>query len=405
MKKRMAAFMCGVCVLANATAAMAFSQYDYEMKYLYDVKFDCLWADYPTFGELVGFQSSNDLNLDLFINSEWGEQTAKNFYTYVTYAKDPMNENLVAYWERQGLVKEAYLQEPEEGEETEEAETAQEETEAPVPDENGIIDDYYVYSPVGAKGQTETSYPCIIVNHGGGEPAYQAETFGYCQIAAREGIILIMAENEEPENLYNILQKVKTEYPIDESRIYATGSSMGAGQSITLAATYPTLLAAITQLDVAPKFVDQTENQEAFDAVKEAGIAVVNIAGLADKYGAYPLGVNEMNSVSGWNDLVTVTGNEDYCLTEEESAELAANSLNIAEHITGGKFEETSFLYPVNNKVMVNDFTNGDGINNLRVIVVDNKGHIPSGYDAEYSWEFMKHFSRSLETGELVYTE
>ena len=405
MRRKVAAALCAVCVMANTVSAFAFSQYDYEMNYLYDVEFDCLWADYPTFGELVGFQSSNDLNLDLFINSEWGEQTAKNFYTYITYAKDPMNENLVAYWERQGLTKEAYLQEIESEEGEEATEAVEEETEAAVPDENGIIGDYYVYSPSGSKGQTDVSYPCIIVNHGGGEPAYQAETFGYCQIAAREGIILIMAENEESENLYNILQKVKSEYPIDETRIYASGSSMGAMQSINLAVAYPNLLAAITELDVAPKFVDQKENQEAFNAVKEAGLAVANIAGLADKYGAYPLDSNDMNSVSGWNDLMTVTGNEDYCLTSEESAELSTNSLNIAEHITGGKFEETSFLYPTNNKVMVNDFTNADGINNLRIIVVDNKGHIPSGYDAEYSWDFMKHFSRNLETGELVYTE
>ena len=403
MKRRIAAAICAMCVMANGMTSLAFSQYDYEMKYLYDVTFDCLWADFPTFGELVGFQSSNDLNSDLFINSEYGEQTAKNFYTYVTYAKDPMNENLVAYWERQGLIKEAYLQETEETEDGETAETA--ETEEAVPDENGIIGDYYIYSPTGAKGNTEESYPCIFVNHGGGEPAYQAETFGYCQIAAREGLILIMAENEDSENLYNILQHVKSEYPIDESRIYASGSSMGAMQSINLTVAYPTMLAAITELDVAPKFVDEAENQEAFDAVKEVGVAVVNIAGLADKYGAYPLDTNKMNSISGWNDLMTVTGNEDYCLTSEESAELAAGSLNIAEHLAGGTFEETSFRYPTNNNVIVNDFTNEDGINNLRIIVVDNKGHIPCGYDAEYSWEFMQHFSRNLETGELVYTE
>ena len=105
MKKRIALLLGAACLAGNVCSVSAVPQYDYEMKYLYDQKFDCLWADYPTFGELVGFQSSNDLNLNSFINSAWGEQTAKNFYTYITYAKDPMNENLVAYWERQGLHK------------------------------------------------------------------------------------------------------------------------------------------------------------------------------------------------------------------------------------------------------------------------------------------------------------
>lgn len=386
MKKRIALLLGVACLVGNVCSVSAVSQYDYEMKYLYDQKFDCLWADYPTFGELIGFQSSNDLNLNSFINSAWGEQTAKNFYTYITYAKDPMNENLVAYWERQGLHKEAYIQEDQEK-----------------ADADGIIGDYYLYTPAGAAENAEEAYPCIFVNHGGGEPAYQAETFGYCQIAAEEGLVLIMAENEDSENLYNILQKVKKTYPIDESRIYATGSSMGAMQSINLSAAYPTLLAAITTLDVAPKYISQEE--EAFAAVKEAGLPVISIAGTVDKYDAYPIDTNPMNSVSGWNDLMTVTGNEDYCLTSEESAELAKNSMNIMEHMTGGKFEETSFDYPHNNKVYVNNFTNSDGVNSLRIVVVENKGHIPSGFDATYSWDFMKNFSRNTETGEFIYNE
>ena len=84
MKRRIAAAICAMCVMANGMTSLAFSQYDYEMKYLYDVTFDCLWADFPTFGELVGFQSSNDLNSDLFINSEYGAADGQKFL-YLCY--------------------------------------------------------------------------------------------------------------------------------------------------------------------------------------------------------------------------------------------------------------------------------------------------------------------------------
>ena len=102
---------------------------------------------------------------------------------------------------------------------------------------------------------------------------------------------------------------------------------------------------------------------------------------------------------------MTVTNHEDYCLTAEETSDLAKNSLNVIEHLTGGRFESTRIEYPTNNEVFINDFTNENGITDLRIVVVENRGHIPSGYDAEYSWDFMKHFSRDTETGESIYTE
>ena len=395
MKKKLAIILSAACVLGSTITASAGTQYDYEMKYLYEQNFDCLWLENPTFGELVAFQSSNDFNLYNFVNSAWGEQTAKNFYTYITYAKDPMNPNLVAYWKRQGLLKESYR------DLSSETET---DTEQESPDENGIIGNYFVYSPIRPEADPNTKYPCIIVNHGGNEPAFQAESFGYCQIAAREGIILIMAENNDAENLYQILEKVKQEYPVDETRIYGAGSSKGSANTMIFSAEYPNLLAAITTLDVPPKYLTEEETEN-YQAVKEGKLPLFDLAGLADKMLAYPMNTNAKNNISLWNTLMTVTNHEDYCLTDEETSDLAQNSLNVIEHLTGGRFESTRIEYPTNNEVFINDFTNENGITDLRIVVVENRGHIPSGYDAEYSWDFMKHFSRDTETGESIYTE
>ncbi len=369
-----------------------YHEYDYELKELYDQQFDCIWIEGDaTFADLVALQSAPTLDLEKFINSAYGEKTAENFYTYITYDQDPMNEELVAYWEEKGLTKEYY------------------------PDESGEeegIGDYYVYSPNGSKGNFDTSYPCILVIHGGGEPAYQAETFGYCQIAAEEGIILIMAENQDVEALSTIFETVAEEYPIDRSRVYASGSSAGGRASKLLAATYPTMLAAVAPLDNAPVY-NGTEEQ--LEESEKYGLAVISIGGLQDKYYRFNLqqGVDEtydrhaeiLDGTDGWNRMLRACGIEGYELTPEQVRENRDYSTELIPALTGYEYENTTIDHRTNSRTYVSTITNTDGIVTLCQVLTENHGHMPSGYDAEYAWNFMKHFSRDLDTGMLIYTE
>lgn len=383
--KTAAIFLVGVMVIAFAscqkTQVTESAVYDYEMKSFYDTRFDCIWIEgRPTFAELVAFQSSEKLDLDLFINSAMGEKTAQNFYTYITYAQDPMNKDLVAYWAEKGLDKIQFGGE----------------------DESDPSDRYYLYVP--ANIQAGETFPVIIVNHGGGEPAYQAETFGFCEIAAEERIILIMAEDTSSANLYAIYQDVKAAYPVDETRVYATGSSMGAMASKSLAANYPNLLAAIAPLDICPGFSEGTDVQRA--AVQENGLPMIFMVGTADKYGIEMIGFTEFinfNTVEEWNALLKLQGYEEYAITAEESADMAANSANAIERLTGRRVQSTQTINYENTRIHVGAFENEEGINDFTFVVTENRGHLPAGYDAEIAWDFLKNFARDVETGELIY--
>lgn len=398
MKKRVLAILVAVALMLSVGSAFAVHQYDYEMKYLWDKNFDCLWIeDNPTFGELYYFQSAPTMNMEKIINSAYGEQTAKNFYTYITYAQDPMNPQLVAYWQRQGLLKEAFYDDAEV--------------------DDGIEGDYYVYSPVGALEAGEL-LPCVIVNHGGGEPAFQAETFGYCQIAARDGAILIMAETTSAENVRVIFEHLIEEgYPIDRSRVYATGSSAGGNASMSQAQSDVKWLAAIVPMDQPPEFRNGISD-EAYNDFITYKMPMMFIGGWQDKYhqldghddgtelkgGRSFMGFMTEEDCEKWNLLLDCFGVEGYDLTLEQKLANVQYSLNVVENYTGLWFEHQEIINDNDNIIIFsNSFTDKDGIESLRSIMVNERGHIPSGFDAEIGWSFMQQFTRDQETGMSIY--
>ncbi|MTI58644.1 MAG: hypothetical protein FH762_01425 [Firmicutes bacterium] len=389
--------------------------YNYETKYLYDVNFEYLHiADNPTptladvlvhlsTGPVPAFmlkpeheEFSHRVDVEEFINSAIGEKTAKNWYTYIMYPQAPMNPNLLEYWERRGLTKEAYYDEEDDN-------------------NDGITGDYYVYSPIGAKESNNKSYPAIILFHGGGEPAYQTETFGFCQIAAEEGIILIAPETfgegdtlaKKTGNINKVLQKVKEEYPIDESRLYAVGSSMGGGSSLAFSLVNIKSVAACAVMDqpVSLDTVRGSVTDKEIKNIQTYGLPIVYVGGLADMYGLYGMRdwkyfyASEGNFdkyIAGWNKLMEafeITGHD---LTREKRQEYADNPRNMIEYHNGYPLDNVETINYLNNTLYKGTF---DGVDDLCSIIVENRPHMPVGFDAENIWEFLSKYSRDLKTG------
>src|SRR5215468_4569772 len=53
------------------------------------------------------------------------------------------------------------------------------------------------------------------------------------------------------QDVYDVLAEVKRRYPVDEDRVYLTGSSMGGGAALWLALTRPDLWAAVAPVCAA----------------------------------------------------------------------------------------------------------------------------------------------------------
>lgn len=372
--------------------------YNYAEKYLYDVNFTYAQTDTltnPTLAQVVTFLSTGRqegfaprVDMDAFINSALGKKTAQLWYAYMTWYDDPMAPGLIKYWADNGLVKEAFYDD------------------AGVDD--GISGNYYVYTPADAANSGE-QYPLLVLFHGGGERAYQVETFGFCQLAASEGIILVAAENTgDYDSITAIIQKVEADYPVDPSRVYAAGSSAGGNAAMAYSVGHLTDIAACAVMDqpatLATRWFAASEEQIA--SMQQYTLPLVYVNGTADMYGLCGMQDREFwetsegaedQFISGWNSLMAAFGIEGKDLTAEQRIAYADNPANEAELYQGYPFDSVENIDETGTSAIYE--CTMDGVSTLRLYIVENRAHMPSGYDAQNIWNFISQYSRNLETG------
>lgn len=371
--KRMFALLLAATMLFGAVSALAEApSYDYPTKDFFSQPIPEPKAPYIPDGtpiiSMVQYLAASNFDTEAFINSEYGEATSIFQKTsYSGYLSD-MDENLLAYWKERGVVKEGFNL-----------------------DNEDKKDDYYVYTP--ADMEDGAVYPMIIVSHGGGSNCFAVEGMGFINMIPEEKFILATAEDTGVENLYAVYGTVTEKYPVDKTRVYATGTSAGGMASVSIAVAHPELIAAIAPNDIAPS-LSATEEQLA--KLRETVVPMNFTTGLADKYYPYPL-----TKVNGYNTLLSAFGMEAYAMDPAEVDALVADSMDIIEHATGIRFPDVRIVNYINNRLYVADFANADGVVVLRINVVENKPHMFTGYDARNAWDFMKQFSRDLETGAL----
>lgn len=93
------------------------------------------------------------------------------------------------------------------------------------------------------------SVPLVLGFHGGGDSSmYLTFVAGWWEIAHQNNFLFVSVENHmdvTATEAVALLDALKKRYPIDESRVYATGFSMGSGKSWDLFQEYPDLFAGI----------------------------------------------------------------------------------------------------------------------------------------------------------------
>lgn len=124
---------------------------------------------------------------------------------------------------------------------------------------DGFPHTWYEYIPEHLRG-TQEKVPLLFFFHGVNcVPLYGAEQSGWHDIADREGFIVVYPAPARFKawNIYNdpalpsdfafvlaLIEHMKTVHPIDETRIYISGFSMGSMMTQALASVYPHIFAA-----------------------------------------------------------------------------------------------------------------------------------------------------------------
>lgn len=89
-------------------------------------------------------------------------------------------------------------------------------------------------------------YPLVFWLHGGGNSIEAEENMtGFARLAAREGFMLAVPQNTNPDKVEEILENVASRYPLDRSRVYLAGFSQGGAQTHGAYFRHPEHFAAV----------------------------------------------------------------------------------------------------------------------------------------------------------------
>jgi hypothetical protein len=104
--------------------------------------------------------------------------------------------------------------------------------------------------------------------------------------------------------------------------------------------------------------------------------------------------------VTGWNKMLEAYGaSSDYYFAAPPSTTRLENAKAAIQdsitYWTGYKFDKTEVDTQYGCKVYKNTF---NGVDDFLAVIVENRGHMPSGYDANYIWDFLSQWKRNTNT-------
>ncbi len=292
---------------------------------------------------------------------------------------------------------------------------------------------WYEYIPPQLRGSKE-KVPLVFYFHGVNcVPLYGAEQSNWHDIADRENLIVVFPAPARSKcwNIFDLpvlpsdmdfvlalVEHMKQVHPIDESRIYVSGFSMGAAMTHALASTYPEIFAAAAPCnafatffmdadpakmlqgfirDVPPEKLGHrcisAERAKEKKAKRDLLMPVIQNAGAADDsmvhwpIPADPSGM-AAKSLAWWKAFDHIP--QEPMFDTLSGTGLAADAASARD---GGRYTVQSWF---NRDVSAETPL-------LQLVVAANMPHAVDPVQIEWAWEFMRQFSRG-KNGELILT-
>ncbi|MDY3766260.1 MAG: hypothetical protein SO016_06115 [Lachnospiraceae bacterium] len=396
----MAAAMTFAMAMPGVYAAEAQTEqvYDYENKYLWYVPTESFtWDNYSCLADhhsLMGGTAvdGTEFDFDALVNSPLGESLVTNTRNFILYSE--YSEEEYQYWEDLGIRKEVH-------------------------DSTDKNCKWSTFTPLEAyeEENADKTYPVLFVFHGGNNPIFVAESYGYAQLAAEEGFICVMpwasnggSKDEEEGTTLDaevdrIMEVLRAEYPIDESRIYAAGYSLGGRSTVRETIKHPNLFASITvgghNLGGIRQGQTYSFADEEWDALNETPVLQLegdNEMRVKLPYGYGVTGEDATNALNRWFKINGI----DREVTLEECQNIADTSEDPAQRKIGLDADAIYTQYYDAAAFYTADFYNEDGVNMIKIINVEGMIHWMTQSMAQVAWDFMSQYARDTETGELI---
>lgn len=261
------------------------------------------------------------------------------------------------------------------------------------------LDVWYEYIPEEVLNGTapEKSVPLILGSHGFGDDARVfVEENGLLNLAGRERLAVVAPDHQvigeiEGEALIRLVKYMLETYPaLDPSRVYATGYSMGGGTTYTVGFQEPSLFAAISPCAGSPVTITE-EQRSNFDSVDLPCLFTLTTWDTARRLEAMEGNINEFEQgiVELWCNLngieLPAYDFEAYPYFGQKGDKLVVDTVN-------DEFEKDTWYMNNENDVPMVAFT-----------LIQGPVHALYPEYANIVWDFMKHYTRNVETGEVIY--
>ena len=366
---------------------------------------------------LLQMMSAPGFDVDSYMQSESFRGTEKH-QEVMRFADDEAGAEALAYWKARGLIKELH-------------------------DPESVPTKWASYLPVSSLTATQRRYPLLFVMHGHGNPILLAEAYGFTHIAAREELIVIIPEDETAANLDKLFAYARAHYPVDWSRVYMVGYSLGGYMTQIHAMRWPERFAAVgsggmlfangyavPHLQAGLLWPGETVTAEMVRHAAELRMPAVISMGEQEVLGLLPVtqdepinpwkehldereqarapetprepeperidlsGKNKIQSINNWR-----IANGCAPVAEAIVREVARTSADIVEEKIGFPFEKTDVIVRESRSHFVGDSVDERGESSFRVIGIAKAPHWISPAQAELTWEYIRQFARNPETG------
>ena len=258
-------------------------------------------------------------------------------------------------------------------------------------------------------GEEEKKYPVLFVWHGNDNPIMMAEHYGFAEIAAEKEWIVVCpwADNDVIylEEFDRIMDVLREEYPIDETRIYTTGFSKGGRVSQRLAFERPDVITAAVSNGVKAKklfdqFVEGIPGHTLDEYEFDYAVPIAFYGGEFDHN--WPMANETEEEIEAVNNWLTIHGHE-----ASQSVDLSHNlrrfSDDMSEKKMGLQFDQTSTIHEDGIDYWVGEFINEEGYTDVRFTMAAGAIHWPTRYMCQHAIDFLEDFSKDPETGETIY--
>ena len=239
-------------------------------------------------------------------------------------------------------------------------------------------------------------FPLLLCFHGGGDTAIATAIIGeWPQIAKKNHFMLCAVEMHlavTATETMEIVKRLIDSYAIDESRIYATGFSMGGIKSWDFYQEYPDSMAAIAPMCATVDVGENTQFSKSFRLNEDTMVPVFYVGGEESPLAELPFQdqkcVNRIAYTFKLNQVV-----KPYDVKFEDKEQWSDKVYGIEGDHSFTLHDED---FP-DSVTTVRDFLSTDGKCYTRLVSVSKQKHEIRPFTCALAWDFLKQFRRNKD--------